>query len=323
MDNKININSTTTEKKNKKLKKCINIISISIGIMITIFLVIQILTMNKFINIHVEYEDVYTAEDFGITSEKLQLKTADGLNIVAHEVFILEPKAVVILISGIHNPSVTAFFGHSKMLKDNGYASILLELRAHGESEGNVIGLGYKEHLDAKAVVEYIKSNNKYENVPIVIHGASMGGATAINSFGQILEIDGLISMSAFSSWEDVFSDTMINMGVPKVFAYMQKPFMKLHTTLKYGFESFYISPKVQIKNAGERPVMIMHSSEDPEVPFSNFERIMKNAPEHAESWVRGGYHHFIVERDSLLNPQNDKAYSEQILQFLNNHFGN
>ncbi|AKL95158.1 hypothetical protein CACET_c17090 [Clostridium aceticum] len=129
--------------------------------------------------------------------------------------------------------------------------------------------------------------------------------------------------MSAFSSWEDVFCDTMINMRVPKVFAYMQKPFMKLHTTLKYGFESFYISPKVQIKNSGERPVMIMHSSEDPEVPFSNFERIIKNAPEHAEIWIREGYHHFIVERDNLLNPENDKAYSERILHFLNSHFGN
>ncbi|SCY60181.1 alpha/beta hydrolase [Alkaliphilus peptidifermentans] len=325
MDNKVNISSITmVEKhKNKKIKKYINILSILIGIMLTIFLAVQIFTMSKFINIHVEYEDVYTAEDFEITSEKLKLKTADGLNIIAHEVFVSEPKAVVILISGIHNPSITAFFGHSKMLQENGYASILLELRAHGESEGNVIGLGYKEHLDAKAVVEYIKSNNKYKNVPIVIHGASMGGATAINSFGQIPEIDGLISMSAFSSWEDVFCDTMINMRVPKAFAYMQKPFMKLHTTLKYGFESIDISPKIQIRNAGERPVLIMHSSEDPEVPFSNFERIMKNAPEHAESWVREGYHHFIVERDSLLNPQNDKEYSERVLQFLNNHFGN
>ncbi len=291
------------------------------GLIILIFSSIPVIIMPKYINIHVNYEETYEAKDFGLSSEKLTLTTEDDINIVAHEVFTPNPKAVVIFISGIYNPSVTAFFGHSKMLQENGYSSILLELRAHGESEGNVICLGYKEYLDTRAVVDYIKSDNKYKNVPIVVYGASMGGAVAINSLGQIPEIDGLISISAFSSWEDVFYDTMVNMGIPKTLAYIEKPFVKLYTTFKYGFDSFHISPKSQIKKAGERPVLIMHSTEDSEVPLANFKRIMKNAPEHAESWVRKGNLHFIVKKDYFLNPQDDKEYSERILNFLNGNF--
>ena len=91
----------------------------------------------------------------------LVLTTADGLNVVAYEVAVEQPNAAVIFLSGIHNPSVTAFFGHARMLLDQGYASILLEMRAHGESEGEVIALGFEEYRDAQAVVDYSKGNGR------------------------------------------------------------------------------------------------------------------------------------------------------------------
>jgi uncharacterized protein len=323
LNNKTSTNTGSPEDKplKNKRRKQMKIVGILLGLLIIVFVAIPIITVYKFIDIHVSYKEVYRAEEFGLSSEKLMLTTEDGLKIAAHEVFTEEPKAVVIYLSGIHNPSVTAFFGHSKMLKENGYASILLELRAHGESEGKTIGLGYTEHLDTRALVGYIKSKDKYKNVPIVIHGASMGGAAAINSFSQIPEIDGLISMSAFSSWEDVLCDSLMVMGIPRIIAYAQKPFTKLHATFKYGFKSFYMTPKHQIKNSGHRPMLLGHSTEDDEVPIANFKRIMKNAPEHAETWVREGYHHFMVERDKLLNPEKDIEYSDIILNFLENNF--
>lgn len=39
-------------------------------------------------------------------------------------------------------------------------------MRAHGESDGDVICVGYKEHLDVRAVVDYIKANDRYNDVP-------------------------------------------------------------------------------------------------------------------------------------------------------------
>lgn len=58
-----------------------------------------------------------------------------------------------------------------------------------------------------------------------------MSGAVAINSIGQIPEIDGLISMSAYSAWEDVFLD---NMGLPEPLASLQRPFIRLYIRLKF-----------------------------------------------------------------------------------------
>ena len=310
-------------KKKRSIGKIATISLLSLSILFLIILsAIPPIIMKDMINGHVKFSRMYTAEEFGLTSEKVVLKTSDGLNIATYEVYTPTPKAVVIFISGIHNPSVTAFYGHSKMLKDNGYASILMEMRAHGESEGDVISLGYKEYIDTKAVVDYIISNPKYDNIPIVVFGVSMGGATAINSIGKIPEIDALISLSAFSSWEDVFCDNMINMGAPVFFAKMQKPFVKLYSIIKYGLDSNDVVPKKQIKKLEERPALIMHSKGDTQVPYPSFERILEVTPSHVEVWTREGDLHFIVgNSEDFTSPEKDQEYKEKIIGFLNKHF--
>ena len=278
--------------------------------------------MKDMINMHVNFKNVYEPEAAGIAAEKLTLKTEDGLNIIAYEAYEENPKGVVIFLSGIHNPSVTAFFHHGRMLKENGYASMFLEMRAHGESEGDMICLGYKEYMDTKAAVDYIKAQDKYTDVPIVVFGVSMGGATAINSIGKIQEIDGLISLSAYSSWEDIFADNMENMGIPKVITKIQKPFLKAYTIIKYGWDRRSVNPKKQIQNLGTRPALIIHSKQDSQVPLANFNRLMEHAPAHVETWIRDGDLHFIVQDDYFENPVGDTEYANRILGFLNRHFG-
>lgn len=308
----------------RKNWKKIAIISllVLISILIIILAAIPPLMMNSVVNLHVNFNKMYSPEDFGVKSDRLTLKTSDGFNIAAYEVHTPNPKAVVIFISGIHNPSVTAFYSHSKFLAENDYASILMEMRAHGESDGDVISLGYTEYLDTQAVVDYIKGQSKYNNTPIVVYGLSMGGATAINSIGKIPAIDGLISMSAYSSWEDAFYDNMVNMGFPKFFAAAQKPFIGLYNTLKYGLSSRGISPKQQVKNLGERPALIMHSTQDSQVPYPSFERIIKAAPSHVETWVREGDIHFMALDNNLLEPEKDQEYMNKVMTFLEKHFG-
>ncbi|QUH26100.1 alpha/beta hydrolase [Serpentinicella alkaliphila] len=160
-------------------------------LLFTILLLTPSIIMKDMINGHVTFNKIYVAEDFNLTSDKLDLSTTDGLNIRAYEIYEHNPRAVVIFLSGIHNPSVTAFYGHARLLKDYNFASILLEMRAHGESDGDIISLGYKEYMDVEAVVNYIIAEEKHKDVPIVVYGLSMGGATAINVIGKIDKISG------------------------------------------------------------------------------------------------------------------------------------
>lgn len=292
----------------------VGIILITVGI----FAAIPPLVMNDMVNLHVTFAQTWTGAEQGLDPTRLVLTTQDGLDIVAYEVYAENPKAVIIFLSGIHNPSVTAFFGHARMLLDAGYASILLEMRAHGESAGDVIALGFKEHLDTRAVVDYIRANSRYAETPIVVYGLSMGGAVAINSIGQIPDIDALISMSAYSAWDDVFLD---NMGATGILAAVQRLFVRLHTTLKYGWANRHINPKDQIQNLDGRPALLIHSRGDSQVPYANFERLVARAPEHVETWVREGDLHFIVQEGLFLTPQEDTEYAARILGFLDRHF--
>lgn len=279
------------------------------------------LIMGDMINQSVQFDTVYESSEFGLEAKELTLTTEDGYQISAFEVDVNNPKAIIIFISGIHNPSVTAFYGHAKMLSENGYASILYDMRAHGKSEGEVISLGHLETLDTQAVVDYIKSQEKYRELPIVVYGLSMGGAVAINSIGQIPEISGLVSISAYSSWEDVFVENMVALGAPKLLTIVQKPFVKLYTVYKFGLNTADIYPKKQIENLGARPALLMHSTDDSQIHISNFERIIAKAPSHVETWIREGDYHFFTT--DFLHPENDEEYAQGVLMFLNSHFGN
>ncbi len=302
----------------KKKKIIIGIIVGFIILSIGFFISIPVLVMSPIVNMHVDFEKAWTAEEFGLESKHFFVETKDGYNISAWEVAAEDPKAVIICLSGIHNPSVTAYFGHSRLLQEHNYTTILMDMRAHGESDGNVICLGYKEYLDVKAIVDYIKADVAYKDVPVVVFGLSMGGATAINAIGKIPEIDGLISLSAYSSWEDVFYEQMA-MQAPVFIAKMAKPFVTLYTFLKYRVNVWSIKPYRQIENLGDRPALLMHAKDDSQVPFANLERLISHAPPHVETFVREGDLHFITEH--FLEPENDEEYISSILDFLERHF--
>ncbi len=315
-----NINVSMVKRKTP-VRKIVRIAVIALAVLVVAgFAVIPPLVMNDMINMHVDFE-TYSPSDYGVEAQEVTLTTEDGLRLASWEVKADAPKGIVIFLSGIHKPSVTAFFGHAKMLADNGYSSLLIEMRSHGKSEGNKIYAGTKEYLDTKAGVKYLMSKAEYKDIPMIVFGVSMGGATAINSFGEIPELDGLISVSAFSSWSDTFADNMVNMGMPSFIAAIEKPFVKLYMGFEYGFGSIKINPLREIKKLNGRPALLMHSTGDAQVPYKSFERLKKAAPGQFDTFTREGDFHFICSDESFDKPWTDEEYSGAILSFLKENF--
>jgi pimeloyl-ACP methyl ester carboxylesterase len=280
-----------------------------------------------FLNRHVNYrgyatydyplQDIYYASDYGLNEKQLYLTTEDGYNIWVSEIYTEKPKAVIIYLSGIVQPSVTYFYGHAKFMQDNGYSSILLEVRGHGKSDGKQICLGYEEVKDVQAVVDYINSDEKYQGVPIVLQGVSMGGAIAVNSFGQINDIDALIAMSAYSSFEDAALDIMSNYYVPEFIKQIEKPFLRSALHMIFGKEKVdTLKPLKQIEHANGRPVFLIACKDDKGVPVESTYRL-KKAYEEAEIWIRNSWEHFIVLGCDFKNMAQDTEYCNKILDFL------
>lgn len=273
-------------------------------------------------NNHVYYTNQRTPEKYGLISEERQIMTSDKMMINIYEVKVDNPKGVVILLSGIQGPCVTHMYGNAKLFAENGYASILVDVRGHGKSSGNKITFGIDDVRDVAAVVNYINTQERYFNIPILVMGVSMGGATAITSASLIDDIDGLIAMSAFSSWTDVCLDTLEVIGIPRFIAEIFRPSVIIHGFCNYGLDFFKNEPKEAIKQIGDKPILFVHSSGDSVVPIKNNERILQNyLGNNATVWIRETDFHFIVLKNELDDPHTDSDYCDKIVAFLEENF--
>ena len=267
---------------------------------------------------HVDYDVVYDARDFGLPApDSLTLKTADGFSIFAYEVCPELLKGVVICLSGIENPSVTAFYGHAAEFYKANVATIMPDLRGHGKSDGNRICLAYEEARDVKAVTDYIKSNAKYKDVPVIVLGVSMGGAVAIRSIGENKDIDGLIALSAFSSLED-FLQASREAFLPMIPAEQLAGITRQVVKEKYGVDSSVSSPLYALRGLNNRPVLMMHSRQDSQVPYSCFEKLATEASKYTidlDTMTVEGDEHFICK--DFTKPSADKKYMRQVMRFI------
>ena len=266
---------------------------------------------------HVDYNNIYDARDWDLpTPDTLTLLTQDSVEIVALESRPDSAKAVVICLSGIENPSVTAFWGHVREFNKRGIAAILPDLRAHGLSSGERIAMGWEEFRDVAAVTDYIEANYPAET-PVTILGLSMGAAVAINSIGCNERVDGIVSISGYSSVEDALTDQIQNyIGV---LAYPFKPFFSLTAWIKYGVNPWKTRPESAIAKLNGRPALLMHSKEDSQIPFKSFERLTKAAAEAQQQQVqlltKEGDNHMFCDRYG--EPAADSTYFATVMDFI------
>ena len=311
-------------RKKPKAKK----ILISIAIVLAVLFVgslaaVPYIVMPAFLGQRFEQKQ-YISTDYGIDSERITLKTDDSLSIAAWRTRANHPKGTVVLLSGTENPSVTAFFGYAKMLADNSWDSLLIEMRARSESEGEEIGLGMTEWLDVKAGVDYLIEDDESKDLAIVAMGTSMGASTVIIAAGELPEIDAVISISAFSSWANMFVEHMSMTGIPKAIAVLDKPFVNMYLGVHFGFDALKYSSLNGISKLVERPVLMMHSTEDSQVPYLEFEKLLEEAKKNqidVTTFIREGDEHFICYEEYFDTPAQDLEFSKTVLDFLNTNF--
>lgn len=267
---------------------------------------------------HASHSIVYDARDFGLpVPDSLRLTTSDGVHVFGYELCPKKPRAVVICLSGIENPSVTAYYGHAKAFWKKGVAAIMPDLRGHGKSDGNRLCLAYKEAADVKAVTDYVKAQPRYRGVPVIVMGVSMGGSVAIRSIAGNDDIDALVSLSAFSSLED-FLEVNREAFMPFIPADSLARVTSANVRDIFGVDASTSSPLYDARGLRNRPVLLMHSRGDTQVPYVCYERLlaeMKKYSDNVDTLVVDGDEHFIC-RD-FTHPEMDKDYMHVLMRFV------
>lgn len=145
-----------------------------------------------------------------------------------------------------------------------GYQVLIPDMRAHGHSEGNYIGMGWLDRRDLLLWIdEILKMDPQAE---IVLHGVSMGGASVMMVSGEPLpsQVKVIIEDCGYTSAWDIFSDELD-------YLFHLPPFPIMHVSnlvaqFKAGYSLREASALNQVKKC-RVPLLFIHGLDDTFVP--------------------------------------------------------
>jgi len=121
--------------------------------------------------------------DWGVPYEDVALETDDGLVIRGWYLPSQNNSAVILLHSVAANRLGTREL--ALMIARHGYGVLMIDLRAHGESEGDLLTFGGDEYLDVSAGVDYLQARREVDAERIGVMGLSLGASVSILSAAQ------------------------------------------------------------------------------------------------------------------------------------------
>ena len=196
----------------------------------------------------------------------------------------------------------------SKYFYDMGYNVLIPDLRGHGKSEGEYIGMGLKDRLDIISWINFIIENNPESE--IVLHGTSMGAATVLMASGENLpsNVKAIISDCAYTSVWDQFNyeiDTYLNLPTSYIINVTN-----MITKLKAGY-SFKEASAINAVKKSTVPILYIHGDMDKFVPYSMMDELYNSTKspkkkltiegaEHGNSHLIAPYIYWLTINDFL-----------------------
>lgn len=199
----------------------------------------------------------------------------------------------------------------AKKYYEMGYNVLMPELRGHGNSEGNYIGMGWHDRLDIIKWINLILKNNSNES--IVLHGSSMGAATVMMVSGEILppNVKAIIADCGYTSAMDQFSYQLNKLFKLKSFPILNMA--SLITRLKSGYSLKEASSINQLKKC-ITPILFIHGDKDEFVPYYMMDELYNTVNCSKEKLTISGAAH---QHSKDVNPQ---LYWSTVENFLNKY---
>lgn len=192
--------------------------------------------------------------------ESWTMKSYDGLELKA-TAFYPHPDSHKWAISVHGYTSRSAHMvSYAAMFADHGFNVLTPDLKGHGDSEGDYIGMGWHDRLDLVAWIDRVLE--KDPEAEIVLHGVSMGGATVMMTSGEELpeQVKAIVEDCGYTSVWDIFSDEMKAL-------FNLPDFPLLHTAsllakLRAGY-TFQEATALKQVEKDKLPMLFIHGSED------------------------------------------------------------
>jgi alpha-beta hydrolase superfamily lysophospholipase len=256
----------------------------------------------------------FTPWELDLEFSPVHFKTADDVRL--HGWFLPQPgrRRVIIVMHGYRGHKAQ-LLGISSYLWRAGFNVLLFDFRGRGTSDRANISMGLWEQEDLKAALDVV--DQQVPRAAIGLLGYSMGGVVALMG-GDDPRVGAIAVDSAFASQRTMLEHVARQESRQYLRGWFDgRVFLSAvewwHR--RWGKPPFSaIAPEAVMPQLTDKPVLVIHGSQDALVPREHAERLISIAPEKHEAWFVKGAHHcgaYFTDRP---------AYSARVAAFFNRH---
>jgi pimeloyl-ACP methyl ester carboxylesterase len=268
---------------------------------------ISVYAANEFTRTERHPPDVAAAAAVGVAYEDVSFRSSDG-KLLRGWLFPRGDRAVVM----VHGKDGRRLDGEctvalARALTANGYTVLALDLRGHGESQGDRFSLGEYERLDVAAAVGFLEQRGIAAS-RIALFGESMGAGTVIQTLIVRPDVGAVVADSSYASADVVVQEQVAHeTGLPSFFA----PGILL-AARAFGLDAEQAEPVAVVRAHPEKAFLFIHCDAD-QIVYLHHARELRAASANPDSqlWIVSGCAH-VRAHDAQ-----PAAYEALVLSFL------
>jgi uncharacterized protein len=230
-----------------------------------------------------------TPASVGLEYEEVEVPSTDGITLRSWWVPAQNSSKAAVLVPGWGGYKFEEHLLQTlPVYHDAGYSSLILDLRAQGESDGKRRTLGYREVRDVRGALAWLRRQG-YALDQVVLHGWSMGGATVLRAAPGT----GVAAVVEEAGYGDL--PLLLRVKIPEFvrFGEVLEPAILLVGKLFPDFDYKEVVPKREaaMLSAEGVPLFIIHSTDDEIVPYEQA-KLLAASHQEASLWTLEGYRH-------------------------------
>lgn len=199
-----------------------------------------------------------------IPFEPVTIQSFDGTKLFGRYYHVKDGAPLEILFHGYRSCAYRDCSGGHALSRKMGFNALVVDQRAHGQSEGITITFGIKERKDCLCWIEY--ANSRFgTQTPVLLSGLSMGAATVLMASG--LELPGnvacIVADSPYSAPIAIIEKVCKDMHYPVALC---RPFIRLGARIYGSFNLDACNAKEAVSHA-KVPILLIHGEADHFVP--------------------------------------------------------
>ena len=215
------------------------------------------------------------------------------------------PHAPAVLLLHAVRADRSTMLSRARLLREHGFAILLVDLQAHGESPGDAITFGWRESEDARAALGWLRRNAQAPRVGVV--GCSLGGASVLLG-PQPAGFDAVVLEAVYPRL-DTAVENRIRLRLGPL-APVLSPLLLLQLRPRLGIDPTGVQPIDGIGRLGA-PVLVAAGSADRHTSLAESQEMFAAAREPRKLWVvEGAAHQDFLAYDP-------RGYEREVVTFL------